>query len=357
LSKAQVTVAGSITVEDRMDVGGESSFYGAVEMSATLGVDGSTTLRSDLAVLKDAGIGGGLEVDGATALHDTAVAGTLAVTDATALSSTLGVTGDVTVGTSKFTVVASSGNTGVAGKLAVAGITTLAEDLRLSEDAAALTHTGTTGLAITSTGGFVDVEDVRFTGAAIGISVDTDILTLSSGTVTVAGETVTTSLDVNGVADISGTLTLSGATHDVTHTGTTGLAITSTSGYVDVEDVRFTGASIGLSGDTDLVTLSEAQVTVAGSVTIEDRVDVGGKSNFYGAVEMAGTLGVDGDTRLRSHLAVLKDAGIGGVLEVEGGTALHNTAVAGTLDVALATTLAALSADATSLKSTLGVAG
>jgi fibronectin-binding autotransporter adhesin len=268
-----------------------------VEMSATLGVDGSTTLRSDLAVLKDAGIGGGLEVDGATGLHNALsvdgnvimaksvaiggessfrgaveMAGTLVVTGATTLSSTLGVAGDVTVGTSQFTVDASSGNTDIAGTLAVTGITTLAEDLRLSEDAAALTHTGTTGLAITST-----------------------------------------------------------------------------SGYVDVEDVRITGAAIGVSGDTDLVSLSKAQVTVAGSVTIEDRLDVGGESSFYGAVEMSATLGVDGDTRLRSDLAVLKDASIGGDLDVEGATALHNTAVAGTLEVTGITTLAALSVGVTTL--------
>jgi len=145
------------------------------------------------------------------------MAGTLAVTGATTLASTLGVTSDMTVGTSQFTVVASSGNTAIAGTLAVTGITTLAEALRLSANTAVLTHTGTTGLAITST-----------------------------------------------------------------------------SGYVDVEDVRITGAAIGVSGDADLVTLSNAQVTVAGSVTIDNRLDVAGGSSFYGAVEMAGTLGVDG---------------------------------------------------------------
>merc|ERR1712093_166831 len=50
-----------------------------------------------------------------------AVAGTLGVTGATTLSSTLDVTGGITVNTNKFTVVASNGNTAVAGTLGVTG--------------------------------------------------------------------------------------------------------------------------------------------------------------------------------------------------------------------------------------------
>jgi len=244
----------------------------------------------NIGVLKDAAIGGGLEVDGATALHNTAVAGTLAVTSATTLSSTLGVTGATTLSsTLGVTGATTLSSAALSTTLNVTGATTLTSaalsgDITMTKTAAALTHTGaasTDGLTITSSNGFVVVEDVRFTGASIGIRGDTDMITLTADTVTVDGAVSSTTLTstgattagylgVNGVADISGTLTLSGATHAVTHTGTTGLVITSTGGYVDVEDVRFTGASIGVSGDTDLITLSNAHVIVAGSVTIED---------------------------------------------------------------------------------------
>ena len=91
----------------------------------------------------------------------------------------------------------------------------------------------------------------------------TSLATLSGGAA-VTGATTTTTLDVNGVADISGTLTLSGTTHAVTHTGATGMAITSTSGYVDVEDLRFTGSQIGTSSMPNVIAVSDAGVVITG---------------------------------------------------------------------------------------------
>ena len=104
----------------------------------------------------------------------------------------------------------------------------------------------------------------------MGVSGDTDLLTLASGKLTVAGETETTTLDVNGVADVSGTVTLSGNAQAVTHSGNTGLTIQSTGGsasYVAVESVVFSTTKVGVSGDTDLLTLASGALTVAGTVT------------------------------------------------------------------------------------------
>ena len=61
------------------------------------------------------------------------------------------------------------------------------------------------------------VDNVVIDGAVIGHTGDTDLITLSSGVVTVAGEVDATSLDVSGDADIDGTLetdalTIGGAT-------------------------------------------------------------------------------------------------------------------------------------------------
>ena len=61
----------------------------------------------------------------------------------------------------------------------------------------------TTGLI---TGGSLDIDDVVINGTTIGHTDDTDLLTLTSGVVTVAGEVDAVSLDISGDADIDGTL-------------------------------------------------------------------------------------------------------------------------------------------------------
>jgi len=83
----------------------------------------------------------GIAVDGTTVIDgsgnwDGAITGTTGT-----LSSTLGVTGNFAVNTSKFTVAAATGNTVVAGTLGVTGATTLSDTLAV---------TGATTLATTT---------------------------------------------------------------------------------------------------------------------------------------------------------------------------------------------------------------
>ena len=208
------------------------------------------------------------------------------------------------------TTLTSSGLT-TAGSLDVDGVADISGDITLSGTGAqALTHSGSTGLSISSSG-FVDVESVRFTSAAIGISTDLDLITLTANTVTVAGlvssttltsSGVTTagSLDVDGVADISGDITLSGTGGQaLTHSGSTGLTITSTSGYVDVESVRFTDAQIGISGTANIIALATAGTTLTGTL------DVSGVTSLNGGAAVTGTLSATGATTLTS--AALSD--------------------------------------------------
>jgi hypothetical protein len=129
---------------------------------------------------------------------NTVVGGTLGVTGAATLSGTLDVTSDFKVATSMFTVASGNGNTAVGGTLTVTGAASFADSVSMSETAATFTHTGTTGLTISSSG-YVDVEQVRFNGKLIGVDGDTDLLSLESGAVTVAGR-----LNVNGDTDLSG---------------------------------------------------------------------------------------------------------------------------------------------------------
>ena len=82
----------------------------------------------------------------------------------------------------------------------------------------AATVTGAAQTSITSLGTLtaLTVDNVVIDGAVIGHTGDTDLITLSSGVVTVAGEVDATSLDVSGNADIDGTLEADAITVDGT---------------------------------------------------------------------------------------------------------------------------------------------
>ena len=181
---------------------------------------------------------------------------------------TFNVKGDFSVNTDKFTVNASTGNTAVAGTFDVTALTTLKSDLKMSKVDAALTHSSSDasgGLAITSTNGYVDVEDVRFTGNQIGVSGDVDLLTLADGYVK-----VTAKLEVTNDVLLSEDAAV--ITHTAATSTTAGLTISSSNSYVDVEDVRFTDNTIGIAADPDLLTLDNADLTVSGTMTVTDDV-------------------------------------------------------------------------------------
>ena len=223
----------------------------------------------------------------------------VATVDGKVSSTTLETTGAATLDSATVTNALGAGAT------TVSSLTT-SGDLLMTEDAAVLTHSAGSGtsLAISSTNGYVsiagsyvDVESVRFTGDAIGIDGDPDIITLTSGVATVAGKVHTTTLETTGAATLDSatvtnalgagattvsSLTTSGdllMTEDaavLTHSAGSGtsLAISSTNGYVsiagsyvDVESVRITDAKIGIAGDDNLITLTSGVATVDGKVS------------------------------------------------------------------------------------------
>jgi hypothetical protein len=310
-SLSALSVAGAATMSTTLGV------TGAATMSSTLEVAGITTMVDDLkltentAALTHTGVFGlGIKSDlGYVDVEDIRFTGNLIGIDgdtslitltsgSVAVSGAFSFTGDLAVGANKFTVAADTGNAVLAGSLNVAGITTLADALKLSENAAEVTHTGSTGLAITSTFHHVDVEDVRFTGNLIGIDGDTSLITLTAGSVAVNGAfSFTGDLDVGpgkftvaagtGNVAIAGTFDVAGITAladdfklsknnaTLTHTGTTGLAITSTDGYVDVEDLRFTDNNIGTPNKADVFSVSDGGVTVLGTLSATDFLNNG----------------------------------------------------------------------------------
>jgi hypothetical protein len=127
----------------------------------------------------------------------------------------------------------------------------------------------TTGLI---TGGSLDIDDVVINGSTIGHTDDTDLMTLSSGVLTVAGEIDAVSLDISGDADIDGTLeadaiTIGGVTLAETISDTVGAMVsgnTETNIAVSYDDADNTlDFVIGtLNQDT---TGNAATVTVADS--------------------------------------------------------------------------------------------
>ena len=211
----------------------------------------------------------------------------------------------------------------------VTGSLTADNDVSLSKQAAAITHSHSSGtsLTISSTNGYVAVESTLFTGSLIGLAGNPDLITLSDSEVAVEGKMSSTTLETSGAATLNSltvtnalgagattvtTLTTSGAATldsatvtnalgagattvsslttsgelDLTadeavlkHSGSVGgsLAISSTNGYVsiaggtgkyvDVESVRITNKFIGLSDDAEIIELSNNGVVSA--VTID----------------------------------------------------------------------------------------
>jgi len=87
----------------------------------------------------------------------------------------------------------------------------------------------TTGLI---SGGSLDIDNVLINGTTIGHTDDTDLMTLTDGVLTVAGEVDAASLDISGNADIDGTLeadaiTIDGTTLAETIADTVGAMVTS----------------------------------------------------------------------------------------------------------------------------------
>ena len=131
-------------------------------------------------------------------------------------------------------------------------------------------HTSTDatgGLTIKRSSGYVDVESVRLTDSKIGTTTDADLITLADNAVAITGS-----------LQVSDDFKLSNVSAAITHTAatigaTTGLTISSTAGFVDVESVRFTEESvIGTTNDPDLITLADNAVTVSGTLTVSDDV-------------------------------------------------------------------------------------
>ena len=327
--------------------GGSSAYVDVESVRFTDNKIGMNTGNADLITLVNAkmSLAGALDltVEDATITH-TGSSGTPTLT----ISSTNGpvslasTAAYVDVESVRFTgdQIGLSGDTAILQLTTSASVGNVAIDgtVTMIDDTTSLTHTGTTSLAISSTNGhitiegsddYVDVESVRFTDNQIGISGDTDIITLTSGAAKVTGTlnvTAATQLDttlgVTGAVTLADDVTMTKAAAALTHSGTTSLAISSTNGhitiaggsgdYVDVESVRFTDDYIGISGDTDIIRLtstgSQATVAMVADVDVTGTMDV--SSDFAVNTNSFKVTGTNGNTEILGSLTMKAVSGI-----------------------------------------------
>jgi|5B_taG_2_1085324.scaffolds.fasta_scaffold00331_18 cytoskeletal protein CcmA (bactofilin family) len=132
----------------------------------------------------------------------------------------------------------------------------------------------TTGLI---TGGSLDIDDVLINGTTIGHTDDTDLITLSNGVVTVAGEVdavtldVSGNIDVDGTAnldntDIDGTLVVDGSNISLDSTSTLNIDNSNTSNGITIGTAT-SGVPVSIGHTTSETTVND-NLTVTGDLTV-----------------------------------------------------------------------------------------
>ena len=308
-SVATVLLDGKLDVTDDVRIGDTSdpkltvdASNGNTVINGTLDVNGDTVFEGQVLVkgffhaLGDYRIGDSAPSDSLTIKAATNQTGdmtmmdTLDVYGVTTLYNNLVIVGskDLTMNTDKFKVTGSSGNVETLGSVTMHAVSSVLTHDGASGSLAISSSTGPVTIEGQTTGGYVDVESIRFTDNQIGSTGDPDLITIVDDAVTIAGGLTTTTMAVtstfgvtsdftvntdqfivhssNGNVTMKGDLEMEGDTATLTHSGSTGGLAISSAQHVDVESVRFTGDQIGSTGDPDLITLTADNVKVAGTL-------------------------------------------------------------------------------------------
>ena len=287
LANGVATVAGEISVTT-LDIGGTNVTATAAEINL---IDGGTA-RGTTAVADADGI---LHNDG----------GTMRMTSAATFKTyfTSGVSSaadDITIGDAAVTLSTSSGNITIdatandtdiifKGTDNTSDITMLTLD---GSDAGHATFNNaiTSGAVITSGAGLVIAD-----AGNIGSASDTDAIAISSGGVVTMNQIPVFSAGINvSGGSIAGTLSTA-AQANITSLGT----LTT----LTVDNVITNGTTIGHTDDTDLITLADGIVTVAGEISVTT-LDIGGTNIASTAAELNI---VDGNTSATSTTLVDAD--------------------------------------------------
>jgi len=186
------------------------------------------------------------------------------------------------------------------------------------------------------------VDNVIINGTTIGHTSDTDLLTLTSGVLTVAGELDATTLDISGDADIDGTLeadamTLNGTAITATATLDTGIGNNNvpkfTSGVADDDFLRVDGTAIeGRSAAEVLSDIAAAPAAGSSNIVTTGALNAGSITSGFGAIDngssnitttgdiSGGTINATSDTAAGDNAAVGYTATEGLILTGQGST-------------------------------------
>jgi hypothetical protein len=293
-------------------------------------------------------------------------------------ASTLTTTTDITVATDKFIQFRDSGLkilSSADGKLDIDADTELemvapTVDIDASTavtiDTATLTVTGATNITgAANIVGDLDVDSININGTTIGHTDDTDLMTLASGVLTVAGEVSMTTLDIGGT-NVTATAAELNLMDGGTSAGTTAVAggdgiVTNDSGTmrqttVDTFDTYLSATTKDLTNktidadnntvsnlevdnlkagvlDTDLSSVESTDTTLASAKAIKAYVDsqvTAQDLDFQG--DSGGALSIDLDSE---------------TLDIAGGTGIDTSGSGNTLTVAIDSTVATLTGSQT----------
>jgi hypothetical protein len=186
------------------------------------------------------------------------------------------------------------------------------------------------------------VDNVIIDGTTIGHTSDTDLLTLTSGVLTVAGELDATTLDISGDADIDGTLeadamTLNGTAITATATLDTGIGNNNvpkfTSGVADDDFLRVDGTAIeGRSAAEVLSDIAAAPAAGSSNIVTTGALNAGSITSGFGSIDngssnitttgdiSGGTINATSDTAAGDNAAIGYTATEGLILTGQGST-------------------------------------
>ena len=254
--------------------------------------------------------------------------------------------------------VTTSGNAEVTGNLTVTGNTinfgneeSISNSTNGTIEIAATTTSATGALNVTGliTGGSLDIDDVLISGSTIGHTDDDDLMTVSNGTLTIAGTLAATAVTGNGsgltnisassmksddIAEGDAAVTISTSSGAINITPADGSAIV-LDGTINVDAGVVTGAASITSGtqvaSTSLKTPLIQFTDGDNAITISD----GGGVTTSGDATVTGDLTVSGDDITFGNGEKISNA-TDATLAITAPT----TSLSGTLDVTGASTLA-----------------
>ena len=310
LADGVATVAGEISVTT-LDIGGTNVTTTAAEINL---IDGGTA-RGTTAVADADGI---LHNDG----------GTMRMTSAATFKTyfTSGVSSaadDITIGDSAVTLSTSSGNITIDATandtdIIFKGTDNSSDITMLTLDGSDAGHATfnnaiTSGAVITSGAGLVIAD-----AGNIGSASDTDAIAISSGGVVTMNQIPVFSAGINvSGGSIAGTLSTA-AQANITSLGT----LTT----LTVDNVITNGTTIGHTDDTDLITLADGIVTVAGEISVTT-LDIGGTNVTATATELNLLDGVSGLVQADLTKLAAVDSTAAELNIVDGGTSATSTTI------------------------------